>query len=142
MIDTFKIRYPSYFLHKKRVSIIPIQLYFSVVSGKNTHITPQRCLFYRMVIRICWLNNPLGTVIFLQPTSVGCTARTCKLYSPRMCDEQPALVGYKLIAIQVELLSHDGQIYMDSLLQKQAILRLSDLYSAILLMRDTLFLMV
>ncbi len=59
-----------------------------------------------------------------------------------MCDEQPALVGYKLIAIQVELLSHDGQIYMDSLLQKQTILRLSDLYSAILLMRDTLFLMV
>ena len=49
-----------------------------------------------------------------------------------MCDEQPALVGYKLIAIQVELLSHDGQIYMDLLLQKQAIL----------LMRDTLFLMV
>lgn len=44
-----------------------------------------------------------------------------------MCDEQPAYVGYKLIAIQVELLSHDGQIYMDSLLQKQAILRLSDL---------------
>ena len=59
-----------------------------------------------------------------------------------MCDEQPALVGYKLIAIQVELLSHDGQIYMDSLLQKQAILRLSDLYSVILLMRDSLFLMV
>ena len=59
-----------------------------------------------------------------------------------MCDEQPALVGYKLIAIQVELLGHDGQIYMDLLLQKQAILRLSDLYSAILLMRDTLFLMV
>ena len=59
-----------------------------------------------------------------------------------MCDEQPALVGYKLIAIQVELLSHDGQIYMDLLLQRQAILRLSDLYSAILLMRDTLFLMV
>ena len=59
-----------------------------------------------------------------------------------MCDEQPALVGYNLIAIQVELLSHDGQIYMDLLLQKQAILRLSDLYSAILLMRDTLFLMV
>ncbi|WP_368113318.1 hypothetical protein [Bacteroides sp. RTP21281st1_E4_RTP21281_210402] len=51
-------------------------------------------------------------------------------------------MGYKLIAIQVELLSHDGQIYMDLLLQKQAILRLSDLYSAILLMRDTLFLMV
>ena len=51
-------------------------------------------------------------------------------------------VGYKLIAIQVGLLSHDGRIYMDSLLQKQAIIRLSDTYSAILLMRDTQFLMV
>ena len=51
-------------------------------------------------------------------------------------------VGYKLIAIQVGLLSHDGRIYMDSLLQKQAIIRLSDPYSAILLMRDTQFLMV
>ena len=58
-------RYFSYFLHEKRVSIIPIQLYFSVVSGENTHIKPQGCLFYRMVIRICRLNNPLGTVIFL-----------------------------------------------------------------------------
>ena len=51
-------------------------------------------------------------------------------------------VGYKLIAVKVELLSHSGRIYMDSLQQKQAILRLSDLYSAILLMRDNLFLVV
>ncbi len=47
-----------------------------------------------------------------------------------------------LIAVKVELLSHSGRIYMDSLQQKQAILSLSDLYSAILLMRDTLFLVV
>ena len=51
-------------------------------------------------------------------------------------------VGYKLIVVKVELLSHSGRIYMDSLQQKQAILSLSDLYSAILLMRDTLFLVV
>ena len=51
-------------------------------------------------------------------------------------------VGYKLIAVKVELLSHSGRIYIDSLQQKQAILSLSDLYSAILLMRDTLFLVV
>ncbi|CAG9924929.1 FIG00413350: hypothetical protein [Bacteroides ovatus] len=35
-----------------------------------------------------------------------------------------------------------GRIYTDSLQQKQTILRLSDLYSTILLMRDTLFLVV
>ena len=50
-------------------------------------------------------------------------------------------VGYKLIAIKVGLLS-TGRIYTDSLQQKQTILRLSDLYSTILLMRDTLFLVV
>lgn len=46
-------------------------------------------------------------------------------------------VGYKLIAVNVELLSHTGRTYTDSLQQKQAILRLSAPYSAILLMRDT-----
>ena len=51
-------------------------------------------------------------------------------------------VGYKLTAIKVGLSSHIGQIYTDSLQQKQTILRLSDPYSAILLMRDTLFLVV
>ncbi len=51
-------------------------------------------------------------------------------------------VGYKLIAIKMGLLSHDSRIYTDSLQQKQAILRLSDPYSAILLMRDTRFLVV
>ena len=51
-------------------------------------------------------------------------------------------VGYKLIAVNVELLSHSGRIYMDKKKKKQAILSLSDLYSAILLMRDTLFLVV
>ena len=55
---------------------------------------------------------------------------------------QHTLVGYKLIAIKVGLLSHTGRIYTDSLQQKQTILRLSDLYSTILLMRDTLFLVV
>ena len=43
------------------------------------------------------------------------------------------------LAIKVGLSSHTGQIYTDSLQQKQTILRLPDPYSAILLMRDTLF---
>jgi len=51
-------------------------------------------------------------------------------------------VGYKLTAIKVGLLSHNGWIYTDSLQQKQVVLRLSDPYLVILLMRDTLFLMV
>ncbi|WP_195406526.1 hypothetical protein [Bacteroides congonensis] len=51
-------------------------------------------------------------------------------------------VGYKLTTIKVGLSSHTGQIYTDSLQQKQTILRLPDPYSAILLMRDTLFLVV
>ena len=48
-------------------------------------------------------------------------------------------VGYKLIAVKVELLSHSGRIYMDSLQQKQAILCLSNPYLAIFLMRDTFY---
>ncbi|GAA6256403.1 hypothetical protein F070042J6_22550 [Bacteroides sp. f07] len=51
-------------------------------------------------------------------------------------------VGYKKTAIPNGLLSHDSRIYTDSLQQKQAILRLFDLYSAVLLMIDTLFLVV
>ena len=51
-------------------------------------------------------------------------------------------VGYKLIAIKVGLLSRDHRIYTDSLQQKQAILRLFEPYLAILLMRDTRFLVV
>lgn len=50
--------------------------------------------------------------------------------------------GYKLIAIKVGLLSHDDRIYIDSLQQKQAVSRLSDLYSAVLLMIDNLFLVI
>ncbi|WP_294555484.1 hypothetical protein [uncultured Bacteroides sp.] len=73
---------------------------------------------------------------------MGCTARTCKPYSPRMQAVRHTYVGYKLIAIKMGLLSHDSRIYTDSLQQKQAILRLSDPYSAILLMRDTRFLVV
>ena len=48
-------------------------------------------------------------------------------------------VAYKHIATKIGLLSHNSRIYTDSLQQKQAILRLSDLYSAVLLMIDTLF---
>ena len=66
----------------------------------------------------------------------------CKPYSPRMQAVRHTDVGYKLTAIKVGLSSHTGQIYTDSLQQKQTILRLSDPYSAILLMRDTLFLVV
>ena len=51
-------------------------------------------------------------------------------------------VGYKLIAVKVGLLSHTSQIYIGLLQQKQAILRLFEPYWAILLMRDTRFLVV
>ena len=51
-------------------------------------------------------------------------------------------VGCKKTATKIGLLSHDSRIYTDSLQQKQAILRLFDLYSAVLLMIDTLFLVV
>ncbi len=37
-------------------------------------------------------------------------------------------VGYKLIAIKAGLLSHTSRIYIDSLQQKQAILRLFEPY--------------
>jgi len=50
--------------------------------------------------------------------------------------------GYRFIAVKVGLSNHDGRIYTDSLQQKQAVLCLPDLSSAILLMRDTLFLVV
>lgn len=72
----------------------------------------------------------------------GCTARTCKPYSPRMQAVRHTDVGYKLIAIKVGLLSHTSWIYIDSLQQKQAILRLFEPCLAILLMRDTRFLVV
>ena len=55
---------------------------------------------------------------------------------------QHTLVGYKLIAVKVGLLSHTSRIYIDSLQQKQAILRLFEPYWTILLMRDTRFLVV
>jgi hypothetical protein len=51
-------------------------------------------------------------------------------------------VSYKFTAIKVGLLSHTSRIYIDSLQQKQAILRLFEPYLAILLMRDTRFLVV
>ena len=130
------------FVAKNGYLSYPYCIRFSVESGKNTHMKPQGYSLYRMITCIWQLNNPLETVIFLQPTYVGCTARTCKLYSPRMQTVRHTYVGYKLIAIKVGLLSHTGRIYTDSLQQKQTILRLSDLYSTILLMRDPLFLVV
>lgn len=95
-----------------------------------------------MITCIWQLNNPLETVIFLQPTYVGCTARSCKPYSPRMQAVCHTDVGYKLIAVKVGLLSHTSRIYIGLLQQKQAILRLFEPYWAILLMRDTRFLVV
>ena len=81
---------------------------------------PQEYSLYRMITCIWQLNNTLETVIFLEPTYVGCTA----------------------LAIKVGLLSHTSRIYIDSLQQKQAILRLFEPYWTILLMRDTRFLVV
>lgn len=95
-----------------------------------------------MITCIWQLNNPLETVIFLQPTYVGCTARSCKPYSLRMQAVCHTDVGYKLIAVKVGLLSHTSRIYIGLLQQKQAILRLFEPYWAILLMRDTRFLVV
>ena len=138
MIDNFSNRYLSCFCRKK-TGIYHTNTASVLVQnqGKNTHMKPQGYSLYRMITCIWQLNNPLET----QPTYVGCTARTCKLYSPRMQTVRHTYVGYKLIAIKVGLLS-TGRIYTDSLQQKQTILRLSDLYSTILLMRDTLFLVV
>ena len=79
----------------------------------------------------------METVNFLYPTYVGCTARICKPYSSRMQAVRHTDVSYKLTAIKVGLLSHTSRIYIDSLQQKQAILRLFEPYLAILLMRDT-----
>jgi hypothetical protein len=103
---------------------------------------PQEYPLYRMITCIWQLNNPLETVNFLYPTYAGCTARTCKPYIPHMQAVRHTDVGYKLIAIKVGLLSHTSWIYIDSLQQKQAILRLFEPYLAILLMRDTRFLVV
>ena len=66
----------------------------------------------------------------------------CKPYSPRMGAVYHTYVGYKLIAIKVVLLSHDGWIYAGKKKKKRAVLRLFSLYPTVLLMIDSLFLVV